>query len=101
MNLYFLRKGNRTYSDISDFNSGYDFLIWATLIAFGVLNMVTALWDRRLCDGWGREDKEMREQCDDAQYNLLVVELVAVNLGLLIAYVSVDRGNTNANGWTG
>ncbi len=61
----------------------YDFLIWALLIAFGVLNMVEMLWDRRLCDGWREE--EMYKKCDIAMFRLLVVELVAVNLGLLAA----------------
>lgn len=61
----------------------YDFLIWATLIAFGVLNMVQMLWDRRLCDGWN--DTEMYKKCDIVMFRLLVVEMVAVNLGLLAA----------------
>ncbi|RDW66513.1 hypothetical protein BP6252_10148 [Coleophoma cylindrospora] len=64
-------------------NMIYDFLMWATLIAFGVLNMVEMLWDRRLCDGW--DDSEMYNKCDIAMFRLLVVELVAVNLGLLAA----------------
>jgi hypothetical protein len=69
---------------------GYDFLLWATLIAFGVVNMVVALWDRRLCDGFprradGSEDRERERTCDAVSFMLLVVELVAVNLGLLIA----------------
>ncbi|RDW71708.1 hypothetical protein BP5796_07742 [Coleophoma crateriformis] len=64
-------------------NMIYDFLMWATLIAFGVLNMVEMLWDRRLCDGW--DDSEMYNKCDIAMFRLLVVEMVAVNLGLLAA----------------
>jgi hypothetical protein len=68
----------------------YDFLLWATLIAFGVLNMIEMLWDRRLCDGLPRQgdpsrDRELYERCDEAMFRLLVVEMVAVNLGLLIA----------------
>jgi len=63
-------------------NMAYDFLIWALLIAFGVLNMVEALWDRRLCNGL---PDELDEKCDKAAFRLLVVELVAVNLGLLVA----------------
>lgn len=55
----------------------------AMLIAFGVLNMVFMLWDRRLCDGW--EDNEVYKKCDIAMFRLLVVEMVAVNLGLLVA----------------
>lgn len=61
----------------------YDFFLWALLIAFGVLNMVVMLWDRRLCDGWS--DEKMYALCDIAMFKLLVVELVAVNLGLLVA----------------
>ena len=85
MNIYFLREGRGKQNDISDLNTGYDFLIWVTLIAFGVLNMVTALWDRRLCDGWSNKDANMYDKCDIAQFRLLVVELVAVNLGLVVA----------------
>jgi hypothetical protein len=61
----------------------YDSLLWALLIAFGVLNMIGALWDRRLCDGW--KDEDTYAKCDVAMFQLLVVELVAVNLGLLVA----------------
>jgi hypothetical protein len=57
--------------------------MWALLIAFGVLNMVFMLWDRRLCDG--HRDKEMYKKCDIAMLKLLVVEMVAVNMGLLVA----------------
>jgi len=64
-------------------NIVYDFLLWATLIAFGVLNMVEMLWDRRLCDGW--RDDEMFRKFDVEMFRLLVVEVVAVNLGLLVA----------------
>jgi hypothetical protein len=68
----------------------YDFLLWATLLAFGVLNMIEMLWDRRLCDGLPREgdpsrDRKLYERCDEAMFRLLVVEMVALNLGLLIA----------------
>lgn len=68
----------------------YDFFLWATLIAFGVLNMITMLWDRRLCDSLPRQDdghpdEELYRKCDDAMFKLLVVEMVAVNLGLLVA----------------
>ena len=68
----------------------YDFFLWATLIAFGVLNMIFMLWDRRLCDSLprqddGHRDKELYRKCDNAMFKLLVVELVAVNLGLLVA----------------
>ena len=56
MNIYFLREGKGKYNKISDLNTGYDFLLSATLIAFRVLNIVKALWGRRLCDGWGNED---------------------------------------------
>lgn len=71
-------------------NTIYDFLLWATLIAFGVLNMVVMLWDRRLCDGLPRQgdsnlDKELYDKCDRAMFKLLVIEMVAVNLGLLVA----------------
>ncbi len=65
-------------------NMLYDLLIWAALIGFGVLNMVEILWDRRLCDGWWGE-KETYAKCDIAMFRLLVVEMVAVNLGLLAA----------------
>lgn len=64
-------------------NIAYDFFLWALLIAFGVLNMVEMLWDRRLCDGW--KDKETYMKCDIAMFRLLVAEMVAVNLGILVA----------------
>ena len=85
MNLYFLREGKGKQNDISHLNSGYDFLIWAMLIAFGVMNMVDALWDRRLCGGWRNANRETFEKCEAAQFQLLVLELVAVSLGLLVA----------------
>lgn len=62
----------------------YDFLAWPSLIGFGVLNMVEMLWDRRMCDGWGGDEK-MYAKCDKAMFALLVIELVAVNLGILVA----------------
>ena len=71
-------------------NMPYDVLLWAALIGFGVLNMVQMLWDRRLCDGLprgkdGLPDEELYRKCDEAMFRLLVVEMVAVNLGLLVA----------------
>lgn len=65
----------------------YDFLIWATLIAFGVLNMVEMLVDQRMCYDLpgGDESGEQYRKCDDAMHLLLVVEMVTVNLGLLVA----------------
>jgi hypothetical protein len=63
----------------------HDFLMWALLIAFGVLNMVEILWDRRICNGWDDHDMEMYKKCDKANFRLLVVEMVAVNLGPLVA----------------
>jgi hypothetical protein len=72
------QKSNSLYLNII-----YDFLLWATLIAFGVLNMVEMLWDRRLCDGYG--DDYMYRRCDIEMFRLLVVEMVVVNLGLLVA----------------
>ncbi|KAG8623750.1 hypothetical protein KVT40_008726 [Elsinoe batatas] len=65
-------------------NTIYDFLLWPSLIGFGVLNTIMALWDRRLCDGQRREGVTY-EECDAAMLKLLVVELVAVNVGMLIA----------------
>ncbi len=75
-----------SYEHIWLLNMIYYFLLWAVLIAFGVANMIFLLWDRRLCDDWG-SNREMYEKCDAAMFRLLVVELVAVNLGLLVAYV--------------
>lgn len=67
-------------------NMIYDFLIWALLIAFGILNMVGMLGDRRLGDGWvGKDTKERHARCYIMMVRLLVVEMVAVNLGLLAA----------------
>jgi len=47
------------------------------------------LVDRRLCDGLGgrNNDKALYDKCDAAMFRLLVVELVAVNLGLLVAVI--------------
>jgi len=53
---------------------------------FWCCNMIFVLWDRRWCDGWA-SNYEMYEKCDVAMFILLVVEMVAVNLGLLVAYV--------------
>ena len=52
------------------------------LISFGILNMTMAVWDRRLCDRWG-DNEEVYKKCDVQMFRLLVVELVAINLGLL------------------
>ena len=60
----------------------YEFIMRALLITFSVLNMVEMLWDRKMYDGW--DDTEMYKKCDKAVFRLLVVELVAVNLGLLV-----------------
>jgi hypothetical protein len=60
----------------------YEFIMRALLITFSVLNMVEMLWDRKMYDGW--DDTEMYKKCDKALFRLLVVELVAVNLGLLV-----------------
>jgi len=51
--------------------------------------MVEMLVDRRLCDGLGGKDndKALYRKCDEAMFRLLVVELVAVNLGLLVAVI--------------
>lgn len=81
-NLRLALKGRQ--NDIWPLNMVYDFGIWGCIIAFGVLNMVMALWDRRLCDGWG-DNKEVYKKCDIQMFRLLVVELVAINLGLLVA----------------
>jgi hypothetical protein len=81
-NFHLARKGKQ--GSIWQLNMLYDFFIWALLIAFGVLNMVQMLWDRRLCDGNGGNE-ELYARCDAAMFLLLVVELVAVNLGLLVA----------------
>ena len=62
----------------------YDFLMWPSLIGFGALNIIEILWDRRLCDGWGGEG-EVYRKCDVASFRLLVVQMVAVNLGMLAA----------------
>jgi hypothetical protein len=80
-NFFLACKGWQEYPWL--LNMIYDFLMWALLIAFGVLNMVEMLSDRRMCDGW--DDTEMYKKCDEAMFRLLVVELVAVNLGLLVA----------------
>ncbi|KAH8590691.1 hypothetical protein B0O99DRAFT_299413 [Bisporella sp. PMI_857] len=68
-------------------NTAYDFAIWAALIIFGVMNMVSMLWDRRLCDGLppSKDRDEIYKKCDGEMLKLLVVETVAVNLGLLVA----------------
>jgi len=48
--------------------------------------MVFILWDRRLCDGLSGKGKEdLYEKCNIQMFKLLVVELVAVNLGILVA----------------
>jgi hypothetical protein len=60
----------------------YEFIMRALPITFSVLNMVEMLWDRKMYDGW--DDTEMYKKCDKAVFRLLVVELVAVNLGLLV-----------------
>ena len=90
MNFFLARKGRQNNALLFLINPIYDFLLWATLIAFGVLNMIEMLWDRRLCDGLpsgenGRPDQELYRKCDEAMFRLLVVEMVAVNLGLLVA----------------
>jgi hypothetical protein len=81
LNLHLALKGKQ--NDIWPLNMLYDFGMWALLIVFGVENMVFMLWDRRLCDGW--KDEETYKKCDVQMFRLLVVELVAVNLGLLVA----------------
>jgi len=84
MNFYLAFKGRQSTAVLFLLNPIYDFFLWALLIAFGVLNMVEMLWDRRLCDGLA-PDKELYRKCDEAMLRLLVVEMVAVNLGLLVA----------------
>lgn len=92
-NFHLARKGKQ--GSIYPLNMLYDFFLWGLLIAFGVLNMVQMLWDRRLCDGQGHtllgagDEEDKYARCDAAMFLLLVVELVAVNLGLLVAYVHI------------
>jgi hypothetical protein len=81
-NLRLVLKGRQ--NDVWPLNMVYDFGIWGCLIAFGILNMIMALWDRRLCDGWG-DTEEVYRKCDVQMFRLLVVELVAINLGILVA----------------
>ena len=81
-NLRLALKGRQ--NDIWPLNMVYDFGIWGCLIAFGVLNMIMALWDRRLCDRLG-DNKDVYKKCDVQMFRLLVVELVAINIGLLVA----------------
>jgi len=82
LNLRAAFKG--TNNELWPINMVYDFGIWGMLIAFGVLNMVEALWDRNLCSGhW--QNEELYNKCDIEMFRLLVVELVAVNLGILAA----------------
>lgn len=96
LNLRLAFKGLQ--NELWPLNMAYDVLLWATLIAFGVLNMIEALWDRRLCDGhW--KDEEMYKKCDIAMFQLLVVELVSVNLGLLAAYVHFKPGHCGLLMW--
>ncbi|KAH6684698.1 hypothetical protein B0J14DRAFT_17503 [Halenospora varia] len=83
LNLHLARKRNREI--IWPLNILYDLLVWASLIGFGVFNMLMMLLDRRLCDGWN--DEVMYKKCDIAMFKLLVVEMVAVNLGLLVAVI--------------
>jgi hypothetical protein len=64
-------------------NMMYDTFISVLLIAFGVVNMARVLWDRTLCDGI--QDQEVYKICGVAMFRLLIVELLAVNLGILIA----------------
>ena len=91
LNFFLASKGLQMASAVLFLlNPIYDFFLWALLIAFGVLNMVEMLWDRRLCDDLprgedGHPDKELYQKCDGAMLRLLVVEMVAVNLGLLVA----------------
>jgi len=82
-NFHLALRGKQSY--IWLLNMVYDFFIWALFIGFGVLNMVIALWDRRLCDGNSEEDRKNYEKCDTMMFRLLVVELVAINLGILAA----------------
>jgi hypothetical protein len=82
INLRLAFKGMQ--NELWPLNMVYDFGMWALLIAFGVMNMIFALWDRRLCDG-GSQDEETYKKCDVEMFRLLVAELVAVNLGLLAA----------------
>ena len=90
LNFHQALKGRQLSPSLWLLNPVYDFFLWALLIAFGVLNMVEMLWDRRLCDFLpggedGQPDKELYRKCDKAMFRLLVVEMVAVNLGLLVA----------------
>ncbi|KAF4554154.1 Hypothetical protein D9617_5g070310 [Elsinoe fawcettii] len=83
-NLY--RAFHNTQHRLWPLNTIYDFFLWPLLIAAGVINTIFALWDRRLCDGERREGVTYGE-CDAVMLQLLVVELVAVNIGCLIAVV--------------
>ncbi|KAG9241685.1 hypothetical protein BJ878DRAFT_215388 [Calycina marina] len=69
-------------------NMVYDFFFCALLITFGVLNMVEMLWDRRLCDGLVEEGRgDLYTDCDAQMFEMLLVELLATNFGLLVAVI--------------
>jgi hypothetical protein len=80
-NLHLASKGRQ--NRIWLLNMMYDVFIFVLLIAFGVVNIARVLWDRTLCDGI--QDQEVYKICGIAMFRLLIVELLAVNLGILIA----------------
>ncbi|KAF2147629.1 hypothetical protein K461DRAFT_325325 [Myriangium duriaei CBS 260.36] len=67
------------------FNMLYDLFLWAFLLGTGVFNTIVVLLDRRLCDSLG--DGEEYDVCEAALFKLMVGELVAVNMGMLVAVI--------------
>jgi hypothetical protein len=79
LNLNMARKGRLDI--LVPLNMPYDLLMFASLIGFGILELIQVLWERRMCDGWD-DDAKYRE-CDSEMFRLLVVEISAISFALL------------------
>ena len=81
VNFYLACKGWHEYPWL--LNIFYDLFVGILLVVFGVINMLRVLLDHVACDGSG--DKEMEGKCDAALLGILIVEMIAISLGLLVA----------------
>jgi len=82
LNLRLASKGRQ--NRIWLLNMVYDALISILLIVRGGgFNMVAVLWDRKMCGGI--QNEEVYKICGVAMFRLLMLELLAVNLGILVA----------------